>query len=154
VTEGERIAEQHRRAYQGEAWHGPAVFELLDGMSAARAAARPIAKGHSIWELVLHLTSWERIVRSRFVGEPIDATPEVDWPAPGRATAAAWKGAVQALHEESEALRVVLARSTDEKLATPRAAGSGTFYDLAHGEIQHALYHAGQIAILKKGPVR
>lgn len=151
MTEGERIAEQHRRAYHGEAWHGPAVFELLEGVTAKQAAARPVKDAHTIWELVLHLGSWEKIVRSRFVGDPIEATDDVDWPDPGSSTAASWKKTIQALHEESEALRIVLARTTDERLAEQRPGGAGTWYDLAHGQVQHALYHAGQIALLKKG---
>lgn len=150
MTEGERIAEQHLRAYHGEAWHGPAVFELLEGVTAKQAAARPVKDGHTIWELVLHLTSWEKVVRSRFVGEPIEATDEIDWPQTASPTAADWKKALQSLHEESEALRIVLARTTDERLAEARPGG-GTWYDLAHGQIQHALYHAGQMALLKKG---
>jgi uncharacterized damage-inducible protein DinB len=146
MTLGERIAEQHRRAYHGEAWHGPSVFELLEGVSAAKASARPIAKGHTIWELVLHLTSWETIVRSRLVGAPIEATPA--------AAKKAWDAACAALHEASEATNVALARMTDEKLLGVRPGTSGTYEELAHGQVQHALYHAGQIALLKKGPAR
>lgn len=154
MTEGERVAEQHRRAYLGEAWHGPAVFELLKGVTAKRAVARPVKKAHSIWELVLHLTTWERIVRSRFAGDPIEATPALDWPKPEKPTPAAWKRAVQALHEESEALGLVLARTTDERMASSRGPGLGSFYELAHGQVQHALYHAGQMALLKKATPR
>jgi uncharacterized damage-inducible protein DinB len=151
MTEGERIAEQHRRAYHGEAWHGPAVFELLEGVTAKQAAARPVKEAHTIWELVLHLASWEKVVRSRFVGEAIEATDEIDWPRPGSTTPANWKNVLQSLHEESEALRIVLARTTDERLESKRPGDAGTWYDLAHGQVQHALYHAGQIALLKKG---
>jgi uncharacterized damage-inducible protein DinB len=153
MTEGERIAEQHRRAYQGGAWHGPAVFELLDGVGPTRASARPIRGAHSIWEIVLHLASWERIVRSRFLADPIEPTDAIDWPKPKGTTKPAWEKAVHDLHEASEALRVVLARTTDERLAAQRPGTTGTFYELAHGQVQHALYHAGQIALLKK-PLR
>ena len=155
MTLGERIAEQHRRAYHGEAWHGPSVFELLEGVSAAKASARPIAKGHTIWELVLHLTSWETIVRSRLVGAPIEATAALDWPEPpATAGKKAWDAARAALHEASEATNVALARMTEEKLLGVRPGTTGTYEDLAHGQVQHALYHAGQIALLKKGPAR
>jgi len=150
MTEGERIADQHQRAYQGDAWHGPAVFALLEGVAAKQAAARPIQSAHTVWEIVLHLASWERIVRSRLVGEPIEDTEAIDWPAVESVDAAAWKKAVRLLHEESEALRIVLARTTDQQLASARPGGAGTWYHLAHGQVQHALYHAGQIALLKK----
>ena len=155
MTLGERIAEQHRRAYHGEAWHGPAVFELLEGISAAKATSRPIAKGHTIWELVLHLTSWETIVRSRLVGAPIDATPALDWPRPpAKPAKKAWDAARAALHEASEATNVALARMTEAKLLSARPGMSGTYEELAHGQVQHARYHAGQIALLKKAPAR
>ena len=55
---------------------------------------------------------------------------------------------------QSEALSLVFARTTDERLASPRGPGLGTFYELAHGQVQHALYHAGQIALLKKAAPR
>ncbi|HET9951612.1 MAG TPA: DinB family protein [Candidatus Eisenbacteria bacterium] len=155
MTLGERIAEQHRRAYHGEAWHGPAVFELLEGVSAAKAAERPIAKAHSIWEIVLHLTSWETIVRSRMVGEPMDVSPVLDWPPPpAKPAKKSWDEVRAALHEASEALNVVLARMTEAKLLSVRPETRGTYEELAHGQVQHALYHAGQIALLKKGATR
>ena len=49
------IAEQLRRAFEGDAWHGPALLELLQDVDAATAAARPLPDVHSIWELVLHV---------------------------------------------------------------------------------------------------
>ena len=74
MAEAKRIAEQHRRAYHGEAWHGPSVFETLRGVTAATAAKRPISGAHTIWELVLHLTSWERIVGTTSAKSPTKAT--------------------------------------------------------------------------------
>src|SRR5580700_1924345 len=47
------IAEQLRRAFEGDAWHGPAVLELIEGLDAATAAAKPLPDVHSIWELLL-----------------------------------------------------------------------------------------------------
>lgn len=150
MAEAKRIAEQHRRAYHGEAWHGPSVFENLKGVSAAAAAKRPIAGAHSIWELVLHLTSWERIVKSRIDGNPIDYSDELDWPAVPSPTAKAWRGSRAALEAASDELRVSIARMSDKKLRSKRPGATGTFYDLAHGQVQHALYHAGQVAVLRK----
>src|SRR5947208_2777055 len=51
----ERLLDQLNRAYGGEAWHGPALRNLLDGVSEAQAKARPIRDGHSILELVVHI---------------------------------------------------------------------------------------------------
>src|SRR5260370_41368205 len=58
-SEASRISDQLRRAFGGDAWHGHSVFEILKGVTAAQAAARPIKNAHSIWELVLHIAAWD-----------------------------------------------------------------------------------------------
>ena len=52
MTEIERILDQLKRAYEGDAWHGPSVREALAGVNAKQAHARPLANAHSIWELI------------------------------------------------------------------------------------------------------
>ncbi len=54
-TERDRIVDQLKRAFEGNAWHGPSVEEVLEGVTAARAAAKPIAGVHTIWEIILHV---------------------------------------------------------------------------------------------------
>jgi hypothetical protein len=49
------LEQQLRTAFEGAAWHGPAVLELLAGVTQEQAFARPIPGAHAIWELVLHL---------------------------------------------------------------------------------------------------
>ena len=43
MSESKRIADQLHRAYAGAAWHGPALRQVLRGVSAKQASARPIA---------------------------------------------------------------------------------------------------------------
>jgi len=57
-SEAARIADQLRRAFDGDAWHGDSLFEILEGVTAAQTAARPITRAHTIWELVLHIAAW------------------------------------------------------------------------------------------------
>jgi uncharacterized damage-inducible protein DinB len=68
-SEAARIADQLRRAFDGSAWHGPALLELLEDVNAATAAAKPLAKVHSIWELVLHIAVWDGVALRRLSGE-------------------------------------------------------------------------------------
>jgi uncharacterized damage-inducible protein DinB len=68
-TESGRIADQLRRAFDGSAWHGPALIELLEDVDAATAAAKPRLKIHSIWELVLHIAAWDGAALRRLSGE-------------------------------------------------------------------------------------
>ena len=72
-----RLAEQVRAALAGPAWHGASLDENLNGLTAEQAAARPVAEGHSIWELVLHLTAWTGEVTRRL------ARTERRWPPRG-----------------------------------------------------------------------
>ena len=65
MTEVQRIREQFQRAFNGEAWHGPSVLKILDGVTAQQAAAHPIPGAHSIWELTLHIAAWENACRRR-----------------------------------------------------------------------------------------
>ena len=68
-TEPALIAEQLRRAFEGDAWHGPALLELLQDMDATTVAAKPLPNIHSIWELVLHVAAWDAAACRRLNGE-------------------------------------------------------------------------------------
>jgi uncharacterized damage-inducible protein DinB len=151
MREVERIKDQHARAFAGPAWHGPAVFEVLQGVSARRAAARPVAGAHSIWEVVLHIAAWEHVAARRLAGEPTSPTPAQDWPAVGGRSAAAWRRALRLLERRHREAARAIANLTEAALERRAAGESYSAYVLAHGAAQHGIYHAGQIALLKKG---
>src|SRR5260370_35154146 len=91
MTESERILDQLKRAYEGGAWHGPSVREVLNGVTARQAQARPLQNAHSIWELVHHIAVWENLGRRGLGGDRAEiniSSPE-DWrPADDSATPA------------------------------------------------------------------
>ena len=58
MTRAAKLAARIERCVTGPMWHGPVLADLLDGMPHDRAAAKPIAGAHSIWEIVLHVTAW------------------------------------------------------------------------------------------------
>ena len=151
MSERERIVDQLKRALDGPAWHGPALLEVLDGVTAAQAARRPIPGAHSIWEIVLHIAVWEDVVRRRALGEKVEVTPAQDWPAVADASEAAWHRAVEALEASNAALRGVVDAFDERRLDQPLVPGGNAGYIQFHGAVQHDLYHAGQIAVLKKG---
>jgi len=151
MSEAERIADQLRRAMQGEAWHGPSLQEILAGVTAAQAAARPVGGAHTIWEIVLHIAAWEGIVLRRLGGEKlIEVGEEVNWPPVGEKNEAAWQRALAALEAGNRRLRDTIAQLPDERLRERVPGKQDNFYLELHGIVQHDLYHAGQIALLKK----
>ena len=152
MTEIERILDQLKRAYEGNAWHGPAVKEVIAGVTAEQARVRPLANAHTIWELVHHIAVWEDVGRRRLQGDPANvpiSSPE-DWPPAHDTSAAAWEQAKAALDRGHQALVDEISRVTESRLDQPIMEGKSSVYVTLHGVIQHDLYHAGQIAMLKK----
>ena len=72
MSEIERILDQLKRAYEGSAWHGPAVKEVLAGLTAEQTHTRLIQNGHTIYELVRHIAVWEDVGRRRLQGDPAE----------------------------------------------------------------------------------
>jgi uncharacterized damage-inducible protein DinB len=144
-----RLEGQLRMAFEGPAWHGPAVLELLRDVSPAEAAARPIAGAHTIWELVLHLTGAYDLVLRRMRGDGRQITPAEDWPPMAKPTDANWQEAIAALRGRNEAMRHALLRFDPSHLVAPLVPDPPyTAYEQFIGLTQHDLYHAGQIALL------
>ena|SRR6478736_1329746 len=144
------IVDQLNRAFDGEAWHGPALMEILDDVDARAAAARPINKAHCIWELVIHLAGWEQVVTRRLQGQTATLTDAQNFGHVDSSTEQAWQSAVAILRQNHAEL-VKLVSALPESRLTDRVPGKD--YDvrfMLYGAVQHAAYHAGQIAILKR----
>ena len=150
MTETERIVDQLKRAFFGEAWHGPAVIEILEGVGAQQAAAHPLAGGHSIWELVLHVTAWTQAASLRLQGDRAQLTGAEDFPPVNEMDERSWDQARESVKQAHDELRSAILLLDDSRLDHPIIEGMSSIYVTLHGVIQHSLYHAGQIAILKK----
>jgi len=154
ASEAARIADQLRRAFDGSAWHGPALLELLKDVDAATAAAKPLADVHSIWELVLHIAAWDDAGLRRLSGEKWQPVGLLNFPHMTTVTEGAWRKAVAATKRTHVTL-VKTVEALPESRLWERVPGKRyDFYHLLHGIAQHELYHAGQIAILKKASLR
>lgn len=150
-AETSRIADQLGRAFEGEAWHGPALLEILDGVTASAAAARPLAGAHSIWEIARHIAVWDDVARRRLAGEVVQPPPDEDWP---ETSGEAWERTLQHLKRTHDALVEAVTACPDSRLPEKvpgKEPAHYTLYYMLHGIVQHELYHAGQIALLKKG---
>lgn len=144
-----RLEEQLRRAFEGEAWHGPAVLESLRDISVEVVAAHPIPGAHSIWEIVLHLAATYRLVLQRIQGHG-NLNAEQDWPAVGPPEAERWRQAVEELRRLNHEVRLAILAFAEDRLDQELAAGHSTAYVHFAGLPQHDAYHAGQISLLCK----
>jgi hypothetical protein len=157
VNEIERAVELLRQAWRGEAaggagWHGPSLDALLADVDAERAAARPIPGAHSIWELVLHLAVWNEVGARRLRGATVDKTTGSpgDWVEVGATTPAAWREARARLTRAQDELLAALAALPPAALDERSPGRTWSQYTQAHGTLHHDLYHAGQIALLRR----
>ena len=152
-SEASLIADQLHRAFYGSAWHGPALFELLADIDAVTAAAKPLPHVHSIWELVLHVAVWDDAALRRLDGKRWQPTGPANFP-PVSATTTAWRKAIADARRTHDTLVRTVAALPESRLGDRVPGKRYDFYHMLHGIAQHELYHAGQIAILKKVGVR
>jgi len=138
ITEMDRIRDQFSRAFDGEAWHGPSVLALLEG----------------VWELTLHIAAWERACLRRLQGDPARLSDEEDWRPIYDTSEEAWENTKKYLVDTHRELLDAIAQVDEARLNEPIIVNSSTpfstVYVTLHGGVQHDLYHAGQIAMLKK----
>jgi uncharacterized damage-inducible protein DinB len=152
MTETKFIADQLHKAFEGDAWHGPSVREVLDGVSGEQAAAKHVHAAHNIWELAMHIAAWVEHSRHAIDGKPLPLeldTPE-DWPRVSGTDPAAWKQTRNQVFESGKALVKAIEKFPPERLTDSVPGRSYDFHQLFHGIVDHTIYHAGQIALLKK----
>jgi len=153
MSETARLADQIRRAFEGPAWHGDSLLEILAGVRAETAALRPIQNAHGIWELVLHIAAWDDVVLRRTGGAAVTLTDQQNFPALQDASENAWLRTLTAAKKTHNDLVKIVAAFPDSRLEEQvpgMTENDYTFYYMLSGVAQHELYHAGQIALLKK----
>lgn len=150
MTQGEILADELRRSLRGDAWHGPALLEVLANLSAEEAMQRPLPAAHNIWELVLHIASWANIALRRINGGQAEPYDGEDWPEVHGFTQENWDDARTAMRESYERLSEVVLGMTDDELLAKAPKSERTITGMINGVVQHAAYHGGQIALLKK----
>lgn len=138
------------RSVTGPTWHGDSLCQLLADVTNEEARAR-IAPGiHSIAELVGHIGAWATIAEGRLTRDTGITPDEVDWPAVDASSADAWRAVIA----DMGARHASLARAASALDAAALAAtlpGKGYSAELIlRGVSEHAAYHGGQIALLKK----
>lgn len=148
-----RIDDELSRATSGNAWHGPSLREVLEGVRYDQASQRQMAGCHTIWELVLHLRAWAVEVERRLREPARQLSPEADWPKPDAMSPSSWERTKRDLFDAHEQLRRTVQRldaGTLEQPLDPRDDTNGAVAVMLHGVSQHLAYHGGQISLMKR----
>jgi uncharacterized damage-inducible protein DinB len=150
MNQAKLILQQYDLVMHGNVWHGDPIWQILDGISPEFAAQRTLPGTHNIWEIVLHMKFWEEVVSRRLKGQRAGLDEALNFPAPPETSELNWQKTLADFRASNQQFRQLLAELDPARLDELSAAGKRTFYEEAHGLIQHNVYHAGQIALLKK----
>lgn len=140
-------------AYERRAWHGPNLRGCLRGVTARRAAWRPAAGRHNIWELAVHCAYWKYAVWRRLTGEKRGSFPfeGSNWfRRPLSPMEKTWRQDLALLDEQHRNLRRAIARLPPRRLRGRSRGSRWTIAQEIYGVTAHDLYHTGQIRLLKK----
>jgi uncharacterized damage-inducible protein DinB len=151
MSDVENLVEQFRRSFVEDCWAGPTVLQVMEQVTAEMAKAKPVANVHSIWELTLHMATWMDVGRWRVEHNEHVPTDDENFPPVTDSTDAAWEKARQTLRDAYDNLVDAIEEMTDGQLQEQIPEGGGlTHLVRLHGVIQHNMYHAGQINLMKR----
>jgi uncharacterized damage-inducible protein DinB len=150
MSEKANMIDNLKKLQEGDAFHGPSTRDILKDVTAQKAAARPIPGFHTIWELILHIAAWEEAFARRLQDSATEEPDEGDFPPVKETSADAWAQAVRYLETSHEHLLKTIDQLSDAKLQDTVVGKNYSIRFMILGIIQHHVYHAGQIALLKR----
>ena len=136
--------------YGPGAWHGPDMKAALEEVTPALAFWRPSPERHNIAEIALHHAYFVRSVRAQLSGttpEPFVLEGE-DWFVVDDKATITWPKIRSTLEAEQRRLASVAGDIAAGRARSP--LGDAERFDLVLGITCHAVYHAGQVQLIKR----
>ena len=135
-----------REGYGDGAWHGPDLKAALVDVTETAAFWRPGPERHNIAEIALHHAYCARNVRAKLTGtEPAPFVLEGDdWFTVNGPSGMPWPTIRDIVAREHDGLVAALSGNSASPLPEPDQ------FDLVLGITCHAVYHAGQIQLIKR----
>jgi hypothetical protein len=136
--------------YGPGAWHGADLKAALADVTAAHAFQRPAPGRHNIAEIALHHAYTTRTVWSRLSGRAAEpfVLPGEDWFDVADEPTMAWPKILTVVEAEQQRLRMLVAGFDDGTASSPLPDAER--FGLILGITCHAVYHAGQIQLIKR----
>jgi len=146
MNQTKQLADSYRAVTLKDAWYGPSLADLLAQISPELASTPPLPGAHSISELLQHLLLWNERVRNTSESHPLERwQPEQEWaepPVPWDQLVARWNKSRDMLEEK--------VRNFPIADLTKQVPGRTYAYEkLLEGIVQHTIWHAGQIAVVR-----
>jgi hypothetical protein len=139
-----------REGYGPGAWHGPDLKAALADVTPALAFWRPAAGRHNIAEIALHHAYYIRAVRTQLSGRPADpfVMKGEDWFEVSDEQKLSWSDIRATVEAEQQHLRELIADFDAGTAASPLSDDER--FGLVLGITCHAIYHAGQVQLIKR----
>jgi len=136
--------------YGSGSWHGPDLRAALADVGADIAFLRPAPGRHNIAEIALHHAYFVRVVRGQLAGaEPEPFVLEgMDWFDLADGRTLSWDRIRTTVESGQAALARVVDGIARGRVRSP--LGEVERFDLVLGITCHAVYHAGQIQLVKR----
>ena len=139
-----------REGYGENAWHGPDLKAALADVTSEIAFWRPGPERHNIAEIALHHAYCVRNVRAKLTGR--EAEPFVlegdDWFELPNQGALPWTRISDLVAREHEILTGIVTDIGAGRIQSPLPEAER--FDIVLGITCHAIYHAGQIQLIKR----
>ena len=151
MSEIPRLQDLLRRVYDGHAFYGDSVAMVLSDIDTEQAFWVPDGGSHSIWQIVRHMTVWTDIIRQRLTSPTIIEVEndEQNFPTSPAPSVKEWNATRDSFKRALDHLISAMTNFPEPKLEAFVPEREYTYYMLLHGEAHHALYHLGQISMIK-----
>jgi hypothetical protein len=149
-ADARRLARILEEGYGPGAWHGSDLKASLADVTAELAFWRPAPGRHNIAEIALHHAYCARAVRGKLSGAALEPflLEGDDWFELGGEGGPSWPGVQAALAAEQQRLAGVVADVAAGRLRSPLSETER--FDVILGITCHAIYHAGQVQLIKR----
>lgn len=145
------------KVVDGDPWYGASLKSIFEEIDFTQAVKRIKADAHSIVEITLHMLAWIEEVARRLEGNEPNDPQRGDWQIINALDNDEWESIVKNIYVEHKKIETLVSTLSLEKLEQRAgvernpALGTGLSYrEMLVGLKEHNVYHAGQIALLKK----
>ena len=140
--------------YNGEPWYGKSLMAVISNADPKDVFKKPKSTGHSAYEITQHLYAWRDLLVKRLKGDikaSIEMNSKEDWsPLPKEQNGETWKALIKKLEVNQLELIRCLPDWSNSSLDKDFAGTSYSLRTFLNGQIQHDIYHIGQIALALK----